>query len=445
MLQSGVDLNTIRSYVLNSQSPFNLDADQVIYLKDEGAPTDLINAMMNRDKTLAAAVPAQPAPAPEVAGGPDAAPPTPEVTVNQFYDTLSPYGAWVNVEGYGRCWRPTVVVYNPSWSPYCDSGHWVYTDYGWYWDSDYAWGIAFHYGRWFRNPQFGWCWYPDTVWAPSWVAWRSGGDYCGWAPLPPFAVFRPGIGFYYRGVSVGMDFDFGLSADCFVFVDAGHFCDRHPRSFCVPHERVTQVYHQTTIINNYNVVNNTVVNRGFGTERITSVTHRELQPVHVSSLPHAAREGWHGAGAERPLGSSTVNYNSTAGHNTTIRNDRPAVTTGATTHPQTVEPGHPQTVEPRTFKTEPSQPQTVEPRTFGTEPGRSQTVESPLFKTVPGHSGATDVQHGGTTLQQHQTVTGGSQRPLPRTEPSQGQTPPHNTGNNQNNGPNGGGNGNGNR
>ena len=34
----------------------------------------------------------------------------PEVTVDQFYDTLSPYGTWVYLEGYGRCWRPTVVV-----------------------------------------------------------------------------------------------------------------------------------------------------------------------------------------------------------------------------------------------------------------------------------------------------------------------------------------------
>ena len=32
------------------------------------------------------------------------------VTVNYFYDTLAPYGTWVEVEGYGRCWRPTVVV-----------------------------------------------------------------------------------------------------------------------------------------------------------------------------------------------------------------------------------------------------------------------------------------------------------------------------------------------
>jgi len=319
MLQAGVDANTIRGYILNCQNPFNLDADKIVSLKDMGATSDLINAMMDRDKALyAASVTPPPAPAPvavpapAMAPPPDAsvapappeasmAPPPTEITVNYFNDALTPYGSWVDVEGYGRCWRPTAVIYNAAWSPYCDSGHWVYTDYGWYWDSDYSWGVTFHYGRWFRNPRFGWCWYPDTVWAPSWVAWRSGGEYCGWAPLPPFAVFRPGAGFFYRGVSVGVDFDFGLGADCFVFMSPDHFCDRRLRSYCVPRERIVEVYHQTTIINHYDVNNRTIVNRGFGVERITSVTHHPIEAVHVSALANAGRQGWRGEGFERTL------------------------------------------------------------------------------------------------------------------------------------------------
>ena len=90
------------------------------------------------------------------------APLTPQqvnVSYSYFYDSLSPYGNWIQVDGYGLCWQPTVVVVNREWSPYGDHGHWVYSDYGWYWVSDYSWGWApFHYGRWFRHVRWGWCW-----------------------------------------------------------------------------------------------------------------------------------------------------------------------------------------------------------------------------------------------------------------------------------------------
>ena len=326
MFQAGVAASTIQSYILNSPGAFNLDVDKILYLKDMGAPSDLINAMLERDKALVAAnaaPPPLPAPAPTpMAEAPapdttDLAPPATEVTPAYFNTALTPYGSWVDVEGYGQCWRPTAVMYDAGWSPYCDRGHWVNTDYGWYWNSDYAWGMTFHYGRWFRSPRLGWCWYPDTVWAPSWVAWRSGGDYCGWAPLPPFAVYRPGAGFFYRGAHVGLDFDFGLGPDYFVFVSPDHFCDRHPRTFCVDRTRVTQVYHQTTIINNFEVHDHGIVNRGFGVERIASATHRPVQTVHVGDLPDAGRQGWRGAGYERTLHPATAGSSHNPGHNYT--------------------------------------------------------------------------------------------------------------------------------
>ena len=31
-------------------------------------------------------------------------------SADYFYDTLAPYGTWVDVAGYGPCWQPTVVV-----------------------------------------------------------------------------------------------------------------------------------------------------------------------------------------------------------------------------------------------------------------------------------------------------------------------------------------------
>jgi hypothetical protein len=175
-----------------------------------------------------------------------------------------------------------VVVYNPGWQPYCDHGHWVYTDCGWYWASDYSWGWApFHYGRWFQHSRWGWCWTPDTVWGPSWVTWRYSNDYCGWAPLPPRAVYREGVGFFYNGLAVSVGFDFGLSWNCFAFVPIGHFCDPHPRRYCVASAQVTQIYNHTTAINNFNGHGRNLANRGIDPEHITAVTHTPIRPVAI--------------------------------------------------------------------------------------------------------------------------------------------------------------------
>jgi hypothetical protein len=215
--------------------------------------------------------------------------------VNYFYDNLALYGAWVDVDGYGRCWRPSVAVSNPGWQPYCDHGHWVYTDYGWYWFSDYSWGWApFHYGRWFQHSRWGWCWTPDTVWGPSWVTWRYSDDYCGWAPLPPFAAYREGVGFFYRGRNVGIGFDFGLSVNCFTFVSIGHFCDPHPRRFRVGATQVTQIYNRTTVINNFNVHDHHFVNHGIDPEHITAVTHTPIHPISIRDTASPSGHGPHG-------------------------------------------------------------------------------------------------------------------------------------------------------
>src|SRR5579871_5296357 len=114
------------------------------------------------------------------------------VSFDFFYDNLSPYGDWVEVGDYGTCWRPADV--DADWSPYTD-GYWAYTDAGWTWVSyeDYG-GIVYHYGRWIRVEDAGWCWKPDYEWAPAWVSWRYSDDYVGWAPLPPEARWRRGVG-----------------------------------------------------------------------------------------------------------------------------------------------------------------------------------------------------------------------------------------------------------
>jgi hypothetical protein len=140
----------------------------------------------------------------------------------------------------------------------------------------------------------GWCWWPNTVWAPSWVSWRSCDDYCGWAPLPPFSEFRPGAGFFYRGVGVEVGFDFGLNADCFLFLSPDHFCDRHPRSFCLDRGRVPDVFRRSGVINHFDTHDRFMVNRGISVDRFNAGGHRPIQPVHVGELPNAGRQGFRG-------------------------------------------------------------------------------------------------------------------------------------------------------
>ncbi len=302
LTQAGVDQSIILTYVTNSGSTFNLDSDKIIYLRDLGLPNEVINAMMQRDLFLQQQMPATPPPAqpaptppPETTDQPPAppeGPPPTEVTVNNFYDTLTPYGAWVNIDGYGRCWRPSVVVYNSGWQPYCDHGHWVYTDCGWYWFSDYSWGWApFHYGRWLQHPRWGWCWTPDTVWGPSWVTWRYSNGYCGWAPLPPFTTYRAGVGFFYRGTAVSVGFNWGLNQHCFTFVPTQFFCDPHPRRHSVPPAQVTQIFNQTTVINNFNGHDHRLANRGIDPEHITAVTRTPIRPITLRDAPSPAGHG----------------------------------------------------------------------------------------------------------------------------------------------------------
>jgi hypothetical protein len=154
-----------------------------------------------------------------------------------FYDTLSPYGDWVYVGSYGRVWRPSAAVVGAGFRPYGTGGNWVYTDYGWSWESDYDWGWApFHYGRWLLDPVYGWVWVPGDTWGPAWVDWRFGGGYVGWAPLAPY------------GVSVSYD----AYSPWWVFVDSPHFCDYGVYRYAMPYNRavtvawpVTQPYRQT--------------------------------------------------------------------------------------------------------------------------------------------------------------------------------------------------------
>jgi hypothetical protein len=299
------------AYVERSTNAFALKADEILYLHDVGVPADVVAAMVRHGQDLKEPAPvaepatslaavtakslpvateqapppsseAPPAPSAEEAAAPVAAGETQPVTYNYFYNTLSPYGNWVEVPDYGWCWQPTVAVVNAGWQPYCDNGRWLYTDCGWYWNSYYSWGWGpFHYGRWYMSPGCGWVWAPGTCWGPAWVTWRYYNGYCGWAPLPPACGYRAGFGLTYGGAGVAFGFGFGLTASHYTYVPTAQFHSEKPWVHRLPPGQATTIHGRSTVINNYasGNGNHAVINVGPGTSRIAAATHTEIHKV----------------------------------------------------------------------------------------------------------------------------------------------------------------------
>jgi hypothetical protein len=104
------------------------------------------------------------------------------VTINAFYEALSPYGQWMYDKTHGYVWTPS----DKKFRPYYSNGYWVMTEHGSAWVSNYPWGWApFHYGRWVHDSYYRWVWVPGTTWAPAWVVWRTSGEHVGWSPITP--------------------------------------------------------------------------------------------------------------------------------------------------------------------------------------------------------------------------------------------------------------------
>lgn len=193
------------------------------------------------------------------------------VSFQQFYDELSPYGEWVDDPEYGYIWIPNV---EPDFQPYATNGRWVMTDYGNTWVSNYNWGWApFHYGRWNFNQRFGWSWVPGYEWGPAWVHWRSGGGYYGWAPLAP-------------GLSIGVNIN--IPANHWVFVPQRYILNARVHRYYVPRRTVVNVYNRTTIINNTYVRNNRTYVTG---PRINDLQRATRSRVQVHQIANASRPG----------------------------------------------------------------------------------------------------------------------------------------------------------
>jgi hypothetical protein len=281
---SGVDDEVLIAYIQNSTKWPALNADEIVGLKDAGISNAVIAEALRHARNAQVAAAATPNAA-VVTTAPASEPPAQE-TVDRtvFEEALNPYGTWVLIDGV-HYWRPGIAAGNPGWAPYMTNGHWVYTDLGWTWVSDYPWGWApFHYGRWIRHSVYGWVWWPDVTWGPAWVRWRTGDDYCGWAPLPPFSVFVPNHGFFFRGRFVNDEFDFGLALNDFFFVPSSHFCDRDVWARRVDIQHRNLAYKNTVFIrNNFTFSNGRIVNHGPSRDFVARVTRTEIRPMAVES------------------------------------------------------------------------------------------------------------------------------------------------------------------
>ncbi len=307
LAESGLGDEVILAYIRKSSGTSPITADQIVYLRDLGISTAVLQSLIEHrpldqgqagEPAMAPTVPATapsaetvapsvPPPPPGVdssAPGPAPAPNTSDY--GYYYNSLAPYGTWLDLPGYGWCWQPTVVAVNPTWQPYCQDGYWAWSDCGWYWNSYYSWGWApFHYGRWCSYRPYGWVWCPDRVWGPAWVCWRQGPGCCGWAPLPPGTRFTGGTGWTFKGVAVGQNFGFGLAPSTFTFVGYEHFYDRRPFEHRLPAREASTVFKQTTVNNDFVVAaNGRLINRGVDPQRIADAARMPIRPVAVRDL-----------------------------------------------------------------------------------------------------------------------------------------------------------------
>ncbi len=199
---------------------------------------------------------------------------TQERSVNFFYDNLNG-GSWFEVGDYGYCWQPDVAVNDSSWRPYAD-GYWAYTDEGWTWVSyeDFGWA-TYHYGRWVKLADYGWVWKPGYEWGPAWVSWRAGGNYIGWAPLPPEteSVYES------RPLTGHLDVEFDIGPARYNFVDVRYIGEPVLRSRLVPYQQNVTYITQTVNVTNITYKNKTVYSYGPDVSVINQYSSRPIQKL----------------------------------------------------------------------------------------------------------------------------------------------------------------------
>ena len=308
------------------------------------------------------------------------------ISFQVFYDELSPYGNWVYTPEYGYAWLPNA---EPGFFPYATDGYWVFTNDGWTWVSFYSWGWApFHYGRWFVDSYYGPMWVPGYEWGPAWVIWGRSGDCYGWAPMAPGVSFEVAYGRNYH-----------VPYNYWRFVRERDFGRRNIYNYYIDNST------NTTIINNYTVINNvredrsthTRYNAGPDRREVERYTGRSFSPVAIkeSSKPaqdmtdkqlvlYKPRVEKTESAARKPAPANVVkleNLKSSASKNNSItrQNDNQAVhQKKGMTPPSKTQPNTEAVKQQR--ENTPAKPEAVKPSKRENPAAKTETIKQPSGK-----------------------------------------------------------------
>ena len=213
-----------------------------------------------------------------------------EVSVDFFYNNLDG-GSWYETADYGYVWQPSSAS-SSSWRPYSD-GYWSYTDQGWVWVSyeDFGWA-TYHYGRWAHLNDRGWCWVPGTDWGGAWVSWRTGGDYVGWAPLPPV---RGEMVYGGEPITGYVDVQFDIGPSYYNFIDVRYIGEPVLRSHIYDYNQNITYINNTVNVTNITYNDNRVYNYGPDYALMSKYSVKPIQKLQIqqqaSSDPAAFKGG----------------------------------------------------------------------------------------------------------------------------------------------------------
>ncbi len=207
-----------------------------------------------------------------------------------FFDGLDPYGDWVRADDYGYVWQPEVIRWNPRWRPYTD-GHWIYTDRGWYWETDEPFGWAtYHYGRWVCLQHHGWVWVPGETWAPAWVSWHTAEQYVGWAPMPPQVKYDPS-----RHSTAPIDADAFIGPAYYNFIATQHMGHDRYDEYYFDRQRNWDIIKQTRNVSRYRPQENRdqhyVVIEGPDYDHVHGLGNRPMPVYNINQVNHTDHGG----------------------------------------------------------------------------------------------------------------------------------------------------------
>jgi hypothetical protein len=178
LTQAKVSDTTIIAYVENSSTMYGLNADQIIYLKQQGVSDGVLNAMLNQSSKVAAEI-ANQTPPPNYGQGtppdqgstavvqPTTAAPSAVYTVPD--SQTANYNAWASQYSYPNYYP--YYAYYPYYYPYY---YWPVTFSFYYGSPWYGWG--WHGGYWHGGTWVGGSWHGGT-WGGS--GWHGGGTWNG--------------------------------------------------------------------------------------------------------------------------------------------------------------------------------------------------------------------------------------------------------------------------